>query len=159
MSVESHTLVCVEGTPFVSHVLGTRRSQLLYPGVYLMPVQRVVLRNSQLFPTSKMSLLFSASLCVLCTNSKTGCDWIGEVGDITGHLTKASGCKYEVVGCPNSCGKTFEQQYLANHVEKECPRHPSKCQYCYTEGNTNLFRAHTSSSATNFLFPVPITVR
>ena len=93
------------------------------------------------------------SLRVRCTNSKTGCDWIGEVGDITGHLIKASGCKYEVVRCPNSCGKTFERQYLVNHVEKECPRRPTKCQYCHTKGEYQFIEG--SHKQRCYKFPVP----
>ena len=93
------------------------------------------------------------SLRVLCTNSKTGCDWIGEVGDITSHLAKASGCKYEVVGCPNSCGKTFERQYLVSHVEKECPRRPTKCQYCHTKGEYQFIEGSHKQQC--YKFPVP----
>ena len=73
------------------------------------------------------------SLHVLCTNTKRGCDWTGEVANITSHLTKSNGCKFEVVCCQNNCGKSFGRQYLSGHVE-ECPRHPIKCEYCHIEG-------------------------
>ena len=73
------------------------------------------------------------SLHVLCVNTERGCDWIGEVNNITSHLKNSSGCKFEDVHCPNSCGETFERQYLASHAE-ECPCRLINCQYCHIAG-------------------------
>ena len=93
------------------------------------------------------------SLHVLCVNRERGCDWIGEVNNLTGHLKNSSGCKFEDVHCPNTCGETFERQYLANHVE-ECPRRLINCQYCQTEGEHQFIEA-SSHKEQCCKFPVP----
>ena len=93
------------------------------------------------------------SLHVLCTNIKRGCNWIGEVGNITNHLRNSSGCKFEVVCCQNNCGKTFERQFLSGHVEKECPRRPTKCEYCHIEGEYQFIEG--SHKRQCYKHPVP----
>ena len=70
------------------------------------------------------------SLKVLCTNTKRGCDWIGEVNDITSHLRNSSGCKYENVSCSNGCGKTMERRCMDDHVKKKCTHRLTNCPYC-----------------------------
>jgi len=44
------------------------------------------------------------NLHILCTNKNKGCDWQGEVNDITGHIENNSGCQLEEVKCSNDCG-------------------------------------------------------
>lgn len=92
------------------------------------------------------------SLHVLCTNTKRGCDWIGEVNDITNHLTNSSGCKFEDVSCPSSCGKKLERQHLSYHVE-ECPRRLINCQYCDIEGEYQFIEGQSHQQHCN-RFPV-----
>ena len=92
------------------------------------------------------------SLKVCCTNTKRGCDWIGEVNDITSHLRNSSGCKFEEVHCPNICGKAFERQFLASHV-KECPCRLTICQYCHTKGEYQFIEGTHKQQC--YKFPVP----
>ena len=40
-------------------------------------------------------------LCILCTNRKNGCEWVGELGALKGHLESDKGCGYEIVRCTN----------------------------------------------------------
>ena len=60
------------------------------------------------------------SLHVYCTNKQRGCVWKGEVNNIINHLENSDGCQYEVVQCPNGCGKVLQRQYMTSHVETEC---------------------------------------
>ena len=90
----------------------------------------------------------------LCTNNKRGCDWIGEVGYITNHLTGNAGCKFEEVQCPNSCGKKVERRYLADHVE-ECPRRLTSCQYCLIEGEYQFIEGSHKEQCNKFPVPCP----
>ena len=92
------------------------------------------------------------SLLVRCTNAKGGCDWTGEVGNITKHLSNSDGCKFEVIHCPNNCGKVFERQCLADHVV-ECPCRTTKCQYCHTEGEYQFIEGSHKQQC--YKFPVP----
>ena len=42
------------------------------------------------------------SLKVRCANSKNGCEWVGELGELKGHLEAQEGCDYvDVMCCPN----------------------------------------------------------
>ena len=47
---------------------------------------------------------------MFCTNKKKGCDWQGELNDISSHLDKTNGdgCMYASVECTNGCGETLQ---------------------------------------------------
>ena len=90
---------------------------------------------------------------MLCVNKERGCEWIGEVNYLTSHLKNSSGCKFEDVHCPNTCGETFERQCLTSHIE-ECPRRLINCQYCQIEGEYQFIEA-SSHKEQCCKFPVP----
>ena len=94
------------------------------------------------------------NLHVLCVNTERGCDWIGEVNNIASHLRNSSGCKFEDVHCPNSCGETFERQLLVSHAE-ECPRRLINCQYCHIEGEYQLIEGSHKEQCCKFPVPCP----
>ena len=70
------------------------------------------------------------NLHVLCTNKEEGCDWQGEINEITSHLENSDGCQFEEVDCSNDCGQILQRQNLSSHVETECPCREVDCQYC-----------------------------
>ena len=74
------------------------------------------------------------SLHIYCTKKEKGCEWQGELNDITDHLGNSDGCQFEEVKCSNECGKMIQRQYLTNHIEIECPRRKVNCQYCHDTG-------------------------
>ena len=74
------------------------------------------------------------SLHVMCTNKERGCEWQGELNDISNHLENSDGCQFEDVKCSNACGKMVQRQYLTNHVETECPGRIVQCQLCHAVG-------------------------
>ena len=146
-SREPHLSVCCGHTFCKSCLRNAKKSTVLANACPMCRTERyTAVPNKQ----NERAIL---SLSVRCTNTKRGCDWMGEVGDITSHLTKSSGCKFEVIGCSNSCGKTFERQFLANHIEKECPHRPTKCQYCHTEGEYQFIEGSHKQQC--YKFPVP----
>ena len=61
-------------------------------------------------------------LHIYCTNKKKGCEWQGELKDISSHLGNSDGCQFEEVKCFNKCGKLIERQYLTIHAETKCSR-------------------------------------
>ena len=85
------------------------------------------------FPNKQNERLIK-SLAVFCTNKGKGCEWQGEVNDITSHLGNSNGCQFVEVFCSNHCGSFVQRQCLANHVENECPRRTISCQYCHITG-------------------------
>ena len=74
------------------------------------------------------------NLHMFCTNKGRGCDWQGELNDITGHLSNNDGCLFERIYCSNKCGLSLERQYMSNHVYIDCPRSKIICLYCSITG-------------------------
>ena len=77
-------------------------------------------------------------LHIRCTNSKKGCDWVGEMGGLEDHLKSDKGCGFVIVECSNRsrdimdklCGKSLERRHLASHQKNECKYRPYTCEYC-----------------------------
>ena len=66
-------------------------------------------------------------LKVRCGNTSTGCNWVGELGDIDNHLKIGSvegQCSFVDVECPLGCGKRTQRQHLSNHKINECTKRP-----------------------------------
>ena len=74
------------------------------------------------------------SFQIYCTNKEKGCEWQGELNDISNHLGNSDGCQFEEVKCSNECEKMIERRYLTGHIEIECPHRKVKCQYCLVAG-------------------------
>jgi len=74
------------------------------------------------------------SLHVMCTNKERGCEWQGELTNISKHLGNSDGCQFEDVKCSNKCGEMLQRRYLASHVETECPCRKVNCVYCHRTG-------------------------
>lgn len=72
------------------------------------------------------------SFKVRCSNSKEGCEWVGELGVFESHL---NGCGYHEVSCTNGCkvGK-MKRRNLDQHLAKECVLRKYVCLYCSSVG-------------------------
>ena len=92
------------------------------------------------------------SLHVFCTNKQQGCDWQGEVHNVNDHLSK---CLLQVVSCSNDCEKSLERQYLASHIETECPRRKIECQFCQDTGEYHLIEGRHKDKCPKFPLPCP----
>ena len=92
------------------------------------------------------------SLDAFCTNKGQGCDWQGEVKDVTDHLSQ---CLFQVVSCSNDCGKSLERHYLTSHVETECPRCKIECQFCHDIGEYRLIEGQHKEECSKFPLPCP----
>ena len=86
----------------------------------------------------KKCLRIINGLEVYCSNKKKGCQWKGELKNMSTHLnkTKRKGeCQYESVKCQyKKCQERKQRRYLKNHEDKDCPQRPFKCQYCRSKG-------------------------
>ena len=75
---------------------------------------------------------------VYCSNKKDGCQWKGELKNMSTHLKKRKRkgeCQYEEVKCQNrKCRERKQRRYLKDHENDECPQRPFQCQYCGEEG-------------------------
>ena len=90
------------------------------------------------------------SLRVHCTNKVMGCEWKGELNDINGHLENNDGCRFEVVDCPNECGKMMQRQRLTSHIEVSCKRREVNCQYCHRPGEYQIVMGQHKSQCPKF---------
>ena len=87
------------------------------------------------------------NLHVFCTNKKQGCEWQGEINDITNHL---GNCLFQVVHCPNDCGRSLQRQYLTSHVKTECPHRTVSCQYCNDVGEYQFIEGQHKEECPKF---------
>ena len=75
---------------------------------------------------------------VYCSNKKKGCQWKGELKNMSTHLNKEKRegeCQYEEVKCQyKKCQERKQRRYLKYHEDKECPQRPFECQYCRRKG-------------------------
>ena len=87
----------------------------------------------QLSYTGKRDIL---SLAILCDNSLKGCEWVGELRSLDGHLAS---CGLALQPCPNRCkkaGKVVEllRKDLEKHLREVCPRRQYSCPHCQEVG-------------------------
>jgi len=92
------------------------------------------------------------SLYVFCNNKSKGCDWQGEVNDITKHLTS---CPYEGVICDNNCGESVQRQHLSDHLVKHCSLRIVHCQHCHTTGQHQMIEGDHKNQCPKFPIPCP----
>ena len=75
-------------------------------------------------------------LQVYCTNKENGCEWKGELKNLSTHLNKRKRegeCQYEVVKCRfRKCEERNQRQHLKHHEDNECLQRRFECQYCNT---------------------------
>ena len=86
----------------------------------------------------KKCLRIINGLEVYCSNKKKGCQWKGELKNMSTHLNKEKRegeCQYEEVKCRyKKCQERKQRRYLKYHEDKGCPQRPFKCRYCRRKG-------------------------
>uniref|UniRef100_A0A1X7T2J2 RING-type E3 ubiquitin transferase n=1 Tax=Amphimedon queenslandica TaxID=400682 RepID=A0A1X7T2J2_AMPQE len=90
------------------------------------------------------------SLKVYCTNTDSGCQWMGTIKDIDTHLII---CPYQVIHCTNKCGEKFRRDAWWAHITINCPKRQAQCTYCLQKGPHQLI---TSRSHLNKCPDLPI---
>ena len=65
-------------------------------------------------------------LKVKCSQSKIGCEWVGEIRCLEDHQTTA--CPYVQVVCALGCGVFIERRYLERHELDECAKRPMEAR-------------------------------
>ena len=86
----------------------------------------------------KKCLRIINGLEVYCSNKKKGCQWKGELKNMSTHLNKEKRegeCQYEEVKCGyKKCQERKQRRYLEDHEDKECPQRLVVCYYCRSKG-------------------------
>lgn len=71
------------------------------------------------------------ALMVYCVERQKGCDWIGLLEDLEGHLDPHKGdCQCIDVECPLKCGQKLTKQTIDYHVSNKCVKRQYVCPYC-----------------------------
>ena len=92
---------------------------------------------------------------IYCTNKHRGCDWEGEVNDISGHLASNDGCQYVKMKCPNNCGKILHRHSLVTHLNAKCPYRKVSCRYCCATGKHHFIEGQHMEECPRFPLPCP----
>ena len=70
-------------------------------------------------------------LKVHCKHHEAGCEWVGELRDLTDHLDPVKRkCKYLLLPCSFGCGQQVRRHALKHHKLHECPKRDHTCEYC-----------------------------
>ena len=72
-------------------------------------------------------------LKVRCHNKSAGCRWVGELGELEGHLNLGSlegQCDFVEGECPLKCGKILQRHNIEEHKSNDCAKRPFSCKYC-----------------------------
>ena len=86
---------------------------------------------------NKERLRIINGLQVYCPNKRRGCQWKGELKNLSTHLNKGKRegeCQYEEATCRYKCREIAQRQQLKHHEDKECLQRPFECQYCKLKG-------------------------
>uniref|UniRef100_A0A1X7UHG1 RING-type domain-containing protein n=1 Tax=Amphimedon queenslandica TaxID=400682 RepID=A0A1X7UHG1_AMPQE len=88
---------------------------------------------------NKERLRIINGLEVYCSNKEKGCQWKGELKNMSTHIRKEmrkGDCEYEEVKCRyTNCRRVrMQRRYLKDHEDSKCPQRPFQCPYCAKEG-------------------------
>ena len=73
-------------------------------------------------------------LQVCCPYVSSGCQWVGEMGNVRKHLSERDefvlgACKFAKIEC-SQCHKKIQRERLVSHRSELCTQRPFKCDYC-----------------------------
>ena len=85
------------------------------------------------------------SSIICCTNAAIGCDWRGELCELSAH-TQICDFNNNMIKCPNLCGKMILRNKLENHLKDKCPNRNVPCRNaefgCLWTGRQDKLDAH-----------------
>ena len=92
------------------------------------------------FPDKRLRRSLYA-FAVRCVHQKSGCEWIGELGELDGHLNmnpelggQLVGCEFAAVACTHCC-EYLQRRHVHAHESESCPQRPFSCDYCKDYGS------------------------
>ena len=96
---------------------------------------------------------------VHCTHAESGCEWIGELGQLSGHLNidpvsrnkQLEGCGFTHVQCIH-CSESYRRHQLAIHQESLCDNRPFICELCNEFESTYLNVVHNHRPVCGYQF-------
>ena len=64
------------------------------------------------------------SLKVRCLKYNEGCQWMGELGELSNHVKKCG------ILCPKGCCKYILRSEMKEHMKYHCHKRPTTCEFC-----------------------------
>ena len=77
-------------------------------------------------------------LQVYCCHKEAGCEWVGELSNLSQHLNivfqssdaeRLIGCSFVSIDC-TFCDQKLQRQEMKDHETNKCPQRPYSCDYC-----------------------------
>ena len=84
-------------------------------------------------------------LRVRCSQKRHGCEWVGELGDLSHHLNLGSvegPCKSVHIECPYKCGQRGPRGGVEKHKTYTCVKRPFICKHCSFEATYDTVMLH-----------------
>ena len=83
-------------------------------------------------------------LKVHCKHHEAGCQWVGELRDLTDHLDLVRrNCEYLLLPCSFGCGQRVRRRAMKHHKLHECPKRNHTCEYCnYHDSRDIVMKQH-----------------
>ena len=99
---------------------------------------------------------------VSCSHRELGCEWVGKLGSLDGHLNADPQPDCQLVGCHfvklecNHCKTYVRRLAIAVHQSERCPKRPYTCEYCeeYESTFEDVASQHYAECK-RFLLPCP----
>ena len=83
------------------------------------------------------------ALHIYCKNKKKGCNWQGELQNLSDHLNSMDrGCEFSDIGCPLNCNQKVSRSDLSHHLDEVCIKRDFMCYYCDFEAAYEEVVAH-----------------
>ena len=93
---------------------------------------------------------------MFCPLRSYGCEWTGRQGDVKKHADIETGnCDYVDIECVYKCGISVQRRNLEHHIQEECPKRPSRCQYCGYEATRELLLTEHEQACKKFPLACP----
>ena len=79
------------------------------------------------------------ALKLYCPMKSRGCEWMGRLEQLEGHMDVQSGdCLYVDMECPSHCDQRVQKRNVQNHLSQECPLREYMCTHCNFKASYKL---------------------
>ena len=94
------------------------------------------MEDFKIFHNKSLQQTLYTEFKVYCSNQKSGCKWVGSLGEVDSHLNMSppqekelEGCQFVQVECSH-CSVSYLRSELEVHKNNNCSKRPFSCEYC-----------------------------
>lgn len=80
------------------------------------------------------------SLPVRCYHHEEGCQWKGELSELSDHYdhSRSVSCTFAILQCSFGCGQKIAARKMKTHKQEDCPKRPITCKHCQYHNSYNV---------------------